>query len=239
MKRFTMLICGSIALLPLQAMAQVSDAPILKRRPDGSVHLKGQVQLTLALDKLPPLSIFTDAATMRSEVLDAGQAQAVRDLQQMGVSDQSLRGNPGVMTAADVAKQETIDKANMHRLAAIVAAYGWPGNRFAGIALASNAFLVLQHADLASQHRYLPVLRRAVAKNDASAQDLAMLEDRVLVQDGEPQLYGTQFKPTEAGQPLALYPVQNEAGLAQRRKELGLPPMADYFDMMRSVYKTN
>jgi hypothetical protein len=265
-----MLIYGLIALFPLQAMAQATDVPVLKRRtislstggtssditlpigtlvdvqvkarntvsnPDGSVQLTGQVQLTLALDKLPPLSIFADAVTMRSEVLDAGQAQAVRDLQQMGISDQSLRGNPSAMTAADVIKQENIDKANMQRLAAIIAAYGWPGNRFGGIALANNAFAVLQHADLDSQHRYLPLLRRAVEKNEAHPHDLAMLEDRVLVRDGKPQLYGTQFLPTEPGKPLALYPVQDEAGLAQRRKDLGLAPMAEYLDVLRSVYK--
>jgi len=38
---------------------------------------------------------------------------------------------------------------------------------------------------------------------------------------------------------LALYPALSEAGLGQRRKALGLPPMAEYPDMMRSMYKTN
>jgi hypothetical protein len=205
--------------------------------PDGSVHLSGKVQLTLALDKGAPLSLFADDVTVRSETLDAGQAEAVRDLQQMGVSDQSLRGNPAAMTKGDVRKQEEIDRANMQRLAAIIQAYGWPGNRFAGVTLASNAFLVLQHADRASQHQYLPVLRRAVEQGNASAQDLAMLEDRVLVGDGKPQLYGTQFKPVMPDQPMEMYPVQDEAHLDQRRSALGLVPMAEYTAYIHSVYQ--
>ena len=207
-------------------------------RPDGSIHLSGQVQLRLTLDKLPPLSLYAEEATVRSETLDAGQAQAVRDLQQMGISDQSIRGNPSAMRAADGVQQEVIDRANMQRLAAIVQQYGWPGNRFGGIELAGNAFAVLQHADRASQHRYLPLLRRAVALGDANAQELAMLEDRVLMGDGKPQLYGTQFRPFVAGQPLELYPVQDAAQLDQRRSALGMAPMADYLEVMRATYKT-
>jgi hypothetical protein len=204
--------------------------------PDGSVHLSGHVQLMLSLDKLPPLSMYGDEAIVRSEELDAGQAKAVRDLEQMGVTDQSLRGNPSAMTPADVVKQDEIDKANMHRLAEIINAWGWPGNRFAGIDHASNAFFVLQHADLASQHQYLPLLRRAVAQGAANAQDLAMLEDRVLVRDGKLQLYGTQFLPDVPNQPLTLCPVQDEAHLDQRRSDLGMPPMADYIKHMQTLY---
>jgi hypothetical protein len=207
--------------------------------PDGSVHLQGHVQLTLSLDKVQPLNIYADEAVVRSEELDAGQMKAVRDLEQMGVSDQSLRGNPNVMSPADVVKQGEIDKANMQRLASIIKSYGWPGNRFAGIDNASNAFLVLQHADLASQHQYLPLLRRAVAKGEANAQDLAMLEDRVLVRAGKPQLYGTQFLPHVPNQPITLFPVQDEVYLDKRRSELGMPPMADYIKSMQKHYEKN
>lgn len=204
--------------------------------PDGSLHLSGHVQLVLTLAQLPPMSMFSDEAIVHSEELDAGQATAVRDLQRMGITDQSLRGNPSAMAPADVVKQEQIDQANMRRLAEIVKAYGWPGNRFAGIDNAGNAFLVLQHADLASQRAYLPLLRRAVAHGEANAQELAMLEDRVLMRSGQPQLYGTQFQPVVPDQPLTLYPVQDEAHLEQRRSDLGMPPMADYIKAMQSVY---
>lgn len=206
---------------------------------DGSVHLYGHVQLTLSLHKVNPLNIYGEEAVVRSEELDAGQVKAVHDLEQMGVSDQSLRGNPSVMSPADVMKQDKIDQANMQRLASIIKSYGWPGNRFAGIDNASNAFLVLQHADLASQHQYLPLLRQAVAKGEANAQDLAMLEDRVLVRDGKPQLYGTQFLPHVPNQPITLFPVQDEAHLHKRRSDLGMPPMADYIKSMQQLYEKN
>jgi hypothetical protein len=202
---------------------------------DGTVHLRGNVLLMLTIDKRP-FSLQGDEMTLRGEALDDEEAQAVRDLAQMGLSDQSLRGNPSTMTAEQEARQALIDKANMQRLEAIIKRFGWPGNRFAGIQNAKSAFLVLQHADTASQHQYLPVLRAAVTKGEADGSDLAMLEDRVRVGDGKPQLYGTQFISTN---PLVLCPIENEAHLDQRRSELGMLPMAQYMKLVKDMYKSN
>lgn len=201
---------------------------------DGSVHLIGDVELSLSLGTLPTISLSGSEMRIRSQVLGADEAQAVRDLGQMGVSDQSIRGDPSTRSAADLARQQVVDRANMQRLSAIIDQFGWPGNRFGGVDNAGVAFMVLQHADLNSQRKYLPVLRTAVAKSDASRADLAMLEDRVLVGEGRAQRYGTQFKSTR---PLLLRPIEDEANLALRRIEVGLPPMADYLALMRERYK--
>ena len=201
---------------------------------DGTVHLKGHVLLMLTIDKRS-FSLQGEEITLRGKALDDEEAQAVRDIEQMGISDQSLRANPSAMTAKEEARQALIDKANMQRLDAIIKRFGWPGNRFAGIENAKSAFLVLQHADLASQHQYLPVLRAAVANGEADGSDLAMLEDRVRVRDGKPQLYGTQFKSAKS---MELYPVEDEAHLEQRRNELGMIPMAEYIKGVKEAYKT-
>lgn len=202
---------------------------------NGSVHLIGDVVLSLSLGTLPTISLLGSEMRISSQVLGADEAQAVRDLGQMGVSDQSIRGDPSTRSPADLARQQAVDRANMQRLSAIIERFGWPGNRFGGVDNAGYAFMVLQHADLDSQRNYLPVLRAAVAKSDASRADLAMLEDRVLVGEGRAQRYGTQFKSIK---PLVLHPVEDEANLALRRIEVGLPPMADYLALMREMYQT-
>lgn len=224
---------AGLVLLPGQGKRTMSWSAIRQEeRPDGSLYLSGHVTLTLTLENAAPVTLHGDDLTITSADLDAEQARALNDLKQMGVSDQSIRANPAAMSAADAARQQALDTDNMKRLAQIIARYGWPGVRFAG-AYAQNAFLVLQHADVATQQTYLPLLRAAAARGDVPAADLAMLEDRVLVQQGKPQLYGTQFMPAK---PLKQYAVADAAHLDDRRRAVGLPPMDEYLQMMKATY---
>lgn len=222
--------------LPLGVPARLEwNAQKTDYRPDGSTVLSGRAQLSLALGTLPTVSLSGDEISVRSTELTPAEAQAVRDIEKMGVSDQSIRGNPADVSESDMARQEVIDRANMKRLSEIIDRFGWPGNSFAGVDNANHAFLVLQHADLDSQRKYLPILREAVTQAQASPSNLAMLEDRVLVGEGRPQRYGTQFK---SSKPLVMHPVADEANLDRRRSEVGLPPMADYIEILREMYKT-
>lgn len=100
------------------------------------------------------------------------------------------------------------------------------------LAAAWTAFLVLQHADTGTQRKYLPLLRDAVRRKDALGSHLAMLEDRVRVADGKPQLYGTQL----GGAPLRFDPIEDEAHVDERRAGVGLPPMAEYARMFGASY---
>jgi hypothetical protein len=225
---------AGLVLLPGQGQRQMNiDALRQEWAPDESVHASGNVQLSLIMENATPITLYGDELTVRSEVLDADQARALEDLKAMTDSDQSIRGNPANLGKDDWARQEVIDKANMARLDAIVKRYGWPGVRFAGAVYANGAFLVLQHADTATQHRYLPLLRAAVARGELPAASLAMLEDRVLMSDGKPQLYGTQYTSTK---PLKLYPVADEAQLDERRRKMGLLPMDVQLQQMRQIY---
>ena len=58
-------------------------------------------------------------------------------------------------------KQNAADRKNMARLDAIVRQYGWPGRSVAGNRGSQAAFLILQHAELSHQQKYLPLLKEA------------------------------------------------------------------------------
>jgi hypothetical protein len=169
--------------------------------------------------------LFGEQLVVSQQAISPGRAKAVRDLEEMATSDQLYRGLSvtGNLTPDQWKQQTAIDVANMRRLAEIIDAYGWPGLHVAGAA-SQTAFLVLQHADQASQHRYLPAMRAAVERNDALAGHLAMLEDRVRLADGKPQLYGSQLKP----EPLGFEPIEDEVHVDERRRSIGLAPLADY-----------
>lgn len=61
-----------------------------------------------------------------------------------------------------------------------------------------------------------------------------MLVDRVLVQGGKPQRYGTQFR-VEDGR-LVMDPIEDEAGLEDRRRKMRLPPMDEYRRLLKEHY---
>ena len=113
------------------------------------------------------------------------------------------------------------------RLIEIVEEHGWPGLSLVGEAAAGGAFLLLQHAELETQKKYLPLLREATAAGEAKCADLPLLEDRVRMLDGEKQVYGSQLMRGEDGKP-TLWPVEDEAHVDERRAGVGLEPLADY-----------
>lgn len=181
--------------------------------------------------------VFGDEVVLTRETITPERVKAVHDLEAMAGPDQKYRAQTmdgHEPTPEEWKLQTAIDAANMKRLAEIIEAYGWPGVRFAGRA-SSTAFLVLQHADHDSQRRYLPLLRDAVKRNDSLGSQLAMLEDRVRIADGKPQLYGTQLSAIAGG---ALYfdPIEDEAHVDDRRGAVGLQPLAEYAKLFGLTY---
>jgi hypothetical protein len=137
----------------------------------------------------------------------------------------------------DLRKMAAIDRKNTARLKEIVDKHGWPGKSLAGTDGAHAAWLLVQHADKDRefQKRCLKLLERAVKAGEASGTDLAYLTDRVLVAEKKKQLYGTQFHQVDGK--MEPYPIEDEANVDRRRKEVGLSSMADYRKVMEEVYK--
>ena len=169
--------------------------------------------------------------TLRQELLKrVEQDQAIRnELISHGVK------NPDQVI---LARMQAIDAANTERMRAIVNQYGWPGPSLVGPDGSEAAFMLVQHADLAFQQKMLPLVEKAYRSGGLSGQDYALLLDRVRVGEGKPQVYGTQAKRFEEwnGQEPALQPIEDEANVDKRRAEVGLPPLAEYRDMLKRMY---
>ena len=124
-------------------------------------------------------------------------------------------------------EERRVDAANLKRLEEIILEKGWPGSRMVGSQASGAAWLILQHAPLETQEKYLPVLQKAVSVGDVRADQVAMLEDRVLMRQGKKQKYGTQVVSNANVEP-EVYPVENPEELAALRASVGMPPMAEY-----------
>ena len=129
------------------------------------------------------------------------------------------------------------DSINLIAVKKIIDTYGWPGPDVVREQGSITVFLVIQHAGLATQEKYLPLMREAVKKGKARASDLAMLEDRVLMGNGKPQIYGSQLREIGSTGKYEFYPIEDEANVNKRRAAVGMPPLEYYAKIMGISYK--
>lgn len=123
---------------------------------------------------------------------------------------------------------EEKDSVNLIQVKTILDQYGWVGEEKVGPQANMTLFLVIQHADLATQQKYLPMMREAVRAKKAQPSALALLEDRVALGEGRRQTYGSQIgEDSKTGKAYVL-PLNDPEHVDQRRAEVGLPPLADY-----------
>lgn len=132
--------------------------------------------------------------------------------------------------AFNQARMEAVDSKNRSEVLRIFDHYGWVTNSLAGKDAAYNFWLLVQHQTPEIQQRLLPALETAAKGSNASLSDYAYLYDRVQVGLGRPQHWGTQAK-CDKGKPV-LHPVDDRAGLDMRRKELLLPPVREYLQLL-------
>ncbi len=127
------------------------------------------------------------------------------------------------------------DSINLVKVKQIINRFGWPGIDLVGKKGAKTIFLVIQHADSLTQVTFLPLLREAVNQKNANPQYLALLEDRVLIRQGQPQLYGSQVKRNEKGEN-EFYPIWDEKHVNERRAAMGLEPLEKYAAYFNITY---
>lgn len=120
------------------------------------------------------------------------------------------------------------DSINEQAVIAIIDERGWVGKSVVGGKANMVLWLVIQHAPLATQEKYLPMLKASVLKGESSGSHLALLEDRILMRNGKPQTYGSQITMDEATGKQIVYEIKDPAYVNQRRAEVGLGPIQDY-----------
>lgn len=191
------------------------------------------------------LLCFGNLQTARAENSTAPALRA--ELEAMLVSDQVHRsearavaekfGRNSPENAALWEKQNAIDGANIKRLVEIVESSGWPKRSTVGGKAAGAAFMVMQHASLEHQKRFLPLLREAVANGEAMPSSLALLQDRILIREGSPQIYGSQLAVDPITGKHSFRLIEDEANVDRRRTAVGLEPLAEYAKRFGFVYE--
>lgn len=125
-------------------------------------------------------------------------------------------------------EMQVVHQRHNARLRVLLEAYGWLGRSLVGEDGCRAAGFVMQHAILDPDLQRCGVawLTEAVAKGEAEPFMLALLTDRVCMQEGKPQIYGTQHIGAAQGG-VEPWPIADPETLDERRLAVGLPPLAE------------
>jgi hypothetical protein len=123
---------------------------------------------------------------------------------------------------------------NSRWLGETVDRYGWPDSDVVGKDGAHAAWFLAQHADQHPevQRRCLALLQVAVSAGKAERRDLAMLSDRVRVNSGDPQLFGTHWR-YDGADWVPMAAIVEPEDVDSRRRAMGLDSRAENRERMR------
>ncbi|MBL7795316.1 MAG: hypothetical protein JNJ90_02340 [Saprospiraceae bacterium] len=131
-----------------------------------------------------------------------------------------------------------IDSLNLLKAKAIFAEFGYPGIDLVGKESSHHFWLLAQHcdADPDFQEKMLDAMYDQVTKKNADAKDYAYLRDRVSVNRGQLQTYGTQMQINADSTSFEPKPMVEPEKIDARRQEMGLGTMENYIFTMNQVY---
>jgi hypothetical protein len=167
------------------------------------------------------------------------------ELIKMYINDQYVRSNlmTDLLSKYNLLKSEVIidsfgvdtDERNRERLKEIIKENGFPTRNLVGNDAMQGIFLIIQHSDGDKewQKSQLINIENAVKKGDMDGQSFAYLYDRIKINSGEKQLYGTQFSKVDpVNKTVELAETEDIENLERRRMEVGMMPINMYKEFM-------
>lgn len=125
-----------------------------------------------------------------------------------------------------LAMEERNLQDNETRLLQLLDTFGWPKTSQVTEYAAAGAALIINHGSHALRAKYFPMLEKAFQEGEAQPLRYAKMKDRLLVEEDQKQLYGTQIRFDELQK--VPYPIADPELVDQRRASIGLGPLAPY-----------
>ena len=130
------------------------------------------------------------------------------------------------------------DSLNYLEIRRIFREHGFLGYDKIGKEGSHQFWLIVQHQDKYPefQQRVLEQMKKEVDKGNANSIDYAYLVDRVKVNTGQLQIYGTQMQINSDSTSFEPKPVKEFIQLDERRNQVKLPPIRYYIQTMNERY---
>jgi hypothetical protein len=134
--------------------------------------------------------------------------------------------------------KDSVFTMHQQRVEAIFNQYGYPGYNVAGKEGSHHFWLLVQHADHAPafQQRVLEKMKVEVDRENAEPGEYALLVDRVRLNTGKQQVYGTQVTYNHQTGQAYPKPLADSTSVNERRKSVGLPPLEEYLNGMTQMH---
>jgi hypothetical protein len=157
-----------------------------------------------------------------------------KELVDIYISDQLYRAEMAKIKSTDIKivhlvnKQDSLDAINVKRVAAILDSMGYPKRHEYGDSAGLATFFVIQHADIKYQAKYLPLFEQAAKDREIEWRTVVYMIDRVRLETGQKQLYGTQIQPVKDSitgfltDKAVIAPIEDEQNVNERRAKVGL-----------------
>ncbi len=135
--------------------------------------------------------------------------------------DQDMRLNGGEIDSK-------IDRENLVTIVSLIEKCGMPTLKEVNQKQMSAIWLVFQHADNYHRKKYLSQLKKSAENGDLRKSQMALMEDRILMIDGKPQIYGSQISQDRENGGWKIYDLANPETVDKRRAEIGMEPLSEY-----------
>jgi len=126
-----------------------------------------------------------------------------------------------------VPRMEAVHVRNAARLRELMAEHGWPAEDIAGEDGAKAAWFIVQHSvgEPEFQRHVLTLLREYSAAGRVPAWQAAYLEDRIAIQEGRPQRFGSQWIDSLEDGRIRPWQLADPEHVQELRASVGLPPL--------------
>jgi hypothetical protein len=146
-------------------------------------------------------------------------------LTEVYISDQKIRRENSLI------KYAKEDHRNQELVISIIEKCGMPTLNEVNQEQMNAIWLGLQHTESKYRIKYFPLIEKAVKNGDLNKEHYALMKDRILMDEGKPQIYGSQIKDGK------LYDLEEPETVNKRRKEMGLGPIEDYLKGFGITYE--
>lgn len=131
-----------------------------------------------------------------------------------------------------------IDKENQQIVVSTIEKCGFPSVEKHGNRSVEAVFFVIQHAGKSLREKYFAQIKKSADQGDLQWSKVALMEDRMLMDRGEKQKYGSQVQKKNGSDKWNLYPIEDPQNVNKRRAQVGLGPIEEYLKHFGIDYNT-
>jgi uncharacterized protein YqgV (UPF0045/DUF77 family) len=189
---------------------------VIRRATKEDMELRSKLQA--AYEEGPTLTLLEVDCTKIKEIL----AEVVE-------KDQANRQNNQVIDVK-------IDHQNQEQVISIIEKCGFPSSQNVGLSGINTIFLVIQHASMKLREKYFPLIKQSADRGELSWSSVALMEDRMLMDKGQKQKYGSQVTKKGNGTWM-VHPIDDLVNVNKRRAQVGLGPIDEYLAQWNIEFK--